>query len=51
MLGGIAVASGAGAIRGARLLVPQRLAVEHPQHAGIAGVVVLHRARLAPMRS
>ena len=29
------------------LRVPQRLAVEHPQHAGIGGVVVLHRAGLA----
>ncbi len=30
-----------------RLAVPQRLAVEHPQHAGVGGVVVLHRAGLA----
>ena len=29
--------------RRAGLAVPQLLAVEHPQHAGIGGVVVLHR--------
>src|SRR5262249_9143863 len=27
----------------AKLLVPQRFAVEHPEHAGICGVVVLDR--------
>ena len=39
----IVVAIGAGLVRGAGLAVPQLLAVEHPQHAGIGGVVVLHR--------
>ncbi len=43
----IAVAIGAGAIRGARLPRPQRLAVEHPKHARIGRVVVLHCARVA----
>jgi len=44
---GIAVAVGAGAAGGAGLPVPRRSALEHPQHPGIGGVVVLHRADLA----
>src|SRR5262249_48714439 len=38
----VAMAVGAGAVRLARLLVPQRLAVEHPERAGVGAVVVLH---------
>src|SRR5262245_59812022 len=44
----VAMAIGAGLIRAAGFAVPEGLAVEHPQHAGIDGVVVLHGARLAP---
>ena len=44
---GIAVAVGAGAAGGAGLPAPQRRPLEHPEQAGIGGVVVLHRARLA----
>src|SRR5205085_6873539 len=29
-------------VRGAGLPFPQRFAIEHPEHAGIGGVVVLH---------
>src|SRR2546426_9606048 len=43
----IAVAVSAGAAGGARLAVPERTALEHPEHARVGGVVVLHRARLA----
>src|SRR5437899_60845 len=43
----IAVAVRAGLANRPGLLLPQRLAVEDEQHAGIRGVVVLHRARLA----
>ena len=39
----ILVAIGAGLARRAGLAVPQFLAVEHPQHAGICRVVALHR--------
>ena len=42
----IVVAVGAGLVRGAGLAFPQRFAVEHPEHAGIGGVVVLHRLGL-----
>ena len=45
--GCVAVAVGAGLVGLAGLALPQRLAVEHPQHAGIGGVVVLHGAGLA----
>src|SRR5262249_2504133 len=42
------VAMTAGArLRAGRRLVPQRLAVEHRQHAGIGAVVLLHRLGLA----
>ena len=44
---GVAVAVGAGFAGAAGLGAPQRLAVEHRQHAGIAGVVVLHRLVVA----
>src|SRR5260370_13043900 len=40
---GLAVAVGAGLVGGAYLALPQRIAVEHPEHAGIGGVVLLHR--------
>src|SRR5207248_1804864 len=43
--GGIAVAVAAGLLRGACLFLPQRLAVEHPESAGVGAVVVLHGAR------
>ena len=44
---GIAVAIGAGfAVRAFRP-APQRLAVEHPEHAWIGSIVILHRAGLA----
>src|SRR5215472_2576109 len=43
----IIVAVRTGAVGGARLAVPQRLAVEHRQHAGIGSIVVLHRLGLA----
>src|SRR5439155_1674588 len=43
---GLAVTLGARTAGVAGLLVPQRFALEHPEHAGIRGVVVLHRARL-----
>ena len=39
----VIVAIGTGLGRRADLVLPQRLAVEHPQHAGIGGIVVLHR--------
>ncbi len=42
-LAGIVVAVRAGLVGRAELLVPQRFAVEHPEHAGICGVVVLDR--------
>src|SRR5271170_1986878 len=41
------VAVSAGLVRCARLAIPQYLAVEHPEHRGIGGVVVLHGPRLA----
>ena len=44
----IAVAVGAGLAGAAELLVPERFAVEHEQHAGIGGVVVLHRLAVRP---
>ena len=44
---GVAMAVGARAAGGAALPVPQRRAVEDPEHARIDGVVILHRARLA----
>src|SRR5260221_9741582 len=39
---GVAVAIGTGLVRGTNLALPQRFAVEHPEHAGVDGVVVLH---------
>src|SRR6202795_2048025 len=36
----------AGLARRTSLAVPKRFAVEHPQHAGIGGIVVLHRSRV-----
>ena len=39
----VTVAIGAGLARCACLAIPQRFAVEHPQHAGIGRVVILHR--------
>src|SRR6266851_9940155 len=44
---GVAVAIAARFAGVAVLAAPQRLAVEHPQRAGIAGVVVLHGAGVA----
>src|SRR5262249_11173633 len=44
---GVAVAIAARLAGGAVLAAPQRLAGEHPQRAGIAGVVVLHGAGVA----
>jgi hypothetical protein len=44
----IAMAIRAGFLRAAGLLRPQRLAVEHEQHARIGGVVILHRPRVGP---
>src|ERR1700722_5280875 len=41
----VVVAIGAGLAGGACLAPPQRLAVEHPQHAGIGRIVLLHRSR------
>src|SRR6202158_1095863 len=38
----VVMAIGAGLARRAGLVLPQGFAVEHPQHAGIGGVVVLH---------
>src|ERR1019366_7918364 len=38
----VVVAIGAGLACGAGLALPQRFAVEHPQHAGIGGIVVLY---------
>ncbi len=38
----LAMAAGAGDVRLARLRPPLSLAVEHPQHAGVVGVPVLH---------
>src|ERR1700721_1565781 len=40
---GVAMTVGAGLARRACLAVPQRFAIERAQHAGIGGVVVLHR--------
>ena len=37
------MAVGAGLVRGALLAFPQRFAIEYPEHAGIGGIVVLHR--------
>src|SRR6185312_980912 len=44
----VAMAVGAGLLGVTGLLVPERFAVEHEQHAGIGGVVVLHRAGIRP---
>ena len=44
---GVAVAIRAGFGRSAGLAAPQGFAVEHRQHSGIAGVVVLHRLVVA----
>src|SRR5437762_6067686 len=41
---GIIVAIGAGLVGGTQLALPKRLAVEHPEHAGVGGILVLHRA-------
>ncbi len=38
---------GAGLVGTAGLRAPERFAIEHRQHAGIGGVVLLHRLRLA----
>jgi ferredoxin--NADP+ reductase len=43
---GIVVAIGTGVVGGAGLALPQCLAIEHPEHAGIGGVVVLHGLRV-----
>src|SRR5436190_19494928 len=43
----VAMAVGAAAAGGAGLLVPQHLAVEHPQRRRIGGVVVLHGLAVA----
>src|SRR5579864_3153045 len=40
---GIAMTIGAGLAGRALLLLPQRFAVEHPEHAGVGRLVVLHR--------
>src|ERR1019366_6463990 len=39
----VMVTIGAGLARGTGLAVPQGFAVEHPQHAGIGGIVILDR--------
>src|SRR5262245_46456745 len=41
----VAMAVGASLARGASLALPQRLAIEHPEHARIGGVLILHRSR------
>src|SRR5216683_4399551 len=40
---GVAMAIRAGLVRRALFLLPQGFAVEHPEHAGIGGVVILDR--------